>query len=135
MPLYRIKFFDFLGKRSFGLRSLLKDVNTISLFDRIFRGDSSILYADDRRAVLVTDGRYLYQARAEAKCCHIVEYAENIWHTVAELAQDAKTVGFDGDYFTYNDFNTLQELLCGKELKVIDLKYIRMDQKINASWN
>ena len=30
------------------------------------------------------------------------------------------------DYFTYNDFNTLQELLCGKELKVIDLKYIRM---------
>ena len=42
------------------------------------------------------------------------------------MAQDAKTVGFDGDYFTYNDFNTLQELLCGKELKVIDLKYIRM---------
>ncbi|MFQ9934783.1 MAG: hypothetical protein ACLRXQ_00545 [Phascolarctobacterium faecium] len=47
--------------------------------------------------------------------------------------RDAKTVGFDGDYFNYNDFNTLQELLCGKELKVIDPKYIRIN--INASWN
>ena len=118
------KIFDFLEKEHLDC-VVIKDVNTIRYLTG-FRGDSSILYADDRRAVLVTDGRYLYQARAEAKCCHIVEYAENIWHTVAELAQDAKTVGFDGDYFTYNDFNTLQELLCGKELKVIDLKYIRM---------
>ena len=82
------KIFDFLEKEHLDC-VVIKDVNTIRYLTG-FRGDSSILYADDRRAVLVTDGRYLYQARAEAKCCHIVEYAENIWHTVAELAQDAK---------------------------------------------
>ena len=58
------KIFDFLEKEHLDC-VVIKDVNTIRYLTG-FRGDSSILYADDRRAVLVTDGRYLYQARAEA---------------------------------------------------------------------
>ena len=56
------KIFDFLEKEHLDC-VVIKDVNTIRYLTG-FRGDSSILYADDRRAVLVTDGRYLYQARA-----------------------------------------------------------------------
>ena len=58
------KIFDFLEKEHLDC-VVIKDVNTIRYLTG-FRGDSSILYADDRRAVLVTDGRYLYQARIGA---------------------------------------------------------------------
>ena len=51
------KIFDFLEKEHLDC-VVIKDVNTIRYLTG-FRGDSSILYADDRRAVLVTDGRYL----------------------------------------------------------------------------
>lgn len=48
------KIFDFLEKEHLDC-VVIKDVNTIRYLTG-FRGDSSILYADDRRAVLVTDG-------------------------------------------------------------------------------
>ena len=49
----------------------IKDVYTIRYLTG-FTGDSSILYADDRVAVLVTDGRYTDQARAELKYCRVL---------------------------------------------------------------
>jgi Xaa-Pro aminopeptidase len=45
---------------------LVKDVPTIRYLTG-FTGDSSLLYVDDRVAVLITDGRYTEQARSQMK--------------------------------------------------------------------
>ena len=80
----------------------IKDVYTIRYLTG-FTGDSGILYADDRIAVLVTDGRYVDQARSELKYCRVQEYKGNIWETVAGLAGAHQRIGFDGDAYTYED--------------------------------
>ena len=51
----------------------IKDVCTIRYLTG-FTGDSSILYADDRIAVLITDGRYTEQARSQLKGKQHMEY-------------------------------------------------------------
>ena len=57
------KIFKFMKEH--GLESIaIKDIYTIRYLTG-FTGDSSILYADDRVAVLITDGRYTEQARSE----------------------------------------------------------------------
>ena len=70
----------------------IKDVYTIRYLTG-FTGDSGILYADDRIAVLVTDGRYVDQARSELKYCRVQEYKGNIWETVAGLAGAHQSLG------------------------------------------
>jgi Xaa-Pro aminopeptidase len=92
----------------------IKDICTIRYLTG-FTGDSSILYADDRAAVLVTDGRYTEQARSELKNCRVTEYktdnGRSIWDTVAELAGNHKKMGFDGQVFSYEDAKALKQAL------------------------
>ena len=88
----------------------IKDICTIRYLTG-FTGDSSILYADDRIAVLITDGRYTDQARAELKYCRVQEYKGNIWESVAQLAGAHQKMGFDGDAYTYEDARALQKAL------------------------
>ena len=88
----------------------IKDVYTIRYLTG-FTGDSGILYADDRIAVLVTDGRYVDQARSELKYCRVQEYKGNIWETVAGLAGAHQRIGFDGDAYTYEDARALKAVL------------------------
>ncbi|MBQ9572679.1 MAG: aminopeptidase P family protein [Acidaminococcaceae bacterium] len=88
----------------------IKDVYTIRYLTG-FTGDSGILYADDRIAVLVTDGRYVDQARSELKYCRVQEYRGNIWETVAGLAGAHQKIGFDGDAYTYEEAKALKAVL------------------------
>ena len=92
----------------------VKDICTIRYLTG-FTGDSSILYADDRVAVLVTDGRYIEQARSELKYCRVTEHkgenGSSIWDTVAELAGKHIKMGFDGNAFSYEDAKALKEAL------------------------
>jgi Xaa-Pro aminopeptidase len=107
------KIFKFMKEH--GLECIaIKDICTIRYLTG-FTGDSSILYADDRVAVLITDGRYIEQARSELKYCRVTEYktdnGNSIWNTLAELVGKHQKIGFDGEVFSYEDAKALKELL------------------------
>lgn len=104
---------------------IIKDTTTIRYLTG-FSGDSSLLYIDRIKGVLITDGRYTEQAKSEMKLFQVLEYTGSIWAAAAELAKNAEVVGFDGSCFTYNDYTELEALLEGKYLRSVDFSNIRM---------
>ena len=110
---------------------IIKDVTTIRYLTG-FTGDSSLLYLDREQGTLITDGRYTEQAKNEMKHFQVLEYtpanADSIWTAAAKLAPDAqaKAVGFDGAYYSYNDYVALKALLGETALVSVDLSNIRM---------
>ncbi len=104
---------------------IIKDVTTIRYLTG-FSGDSSLLYIDRIKGVLITDGRYTEQAKNEMKLFQVLEYTGSIWAAAAELAKGAEVVGFDGSCFTYNDYTELEALLEGKYMRSVDFSSIRM---------
>lgn len=119
----------------------VKDVYTIRYLTG-FTGDSSILYADDRIAVLITDGRYTEQARSQVKYCRVLEYKANnnnsIWEAVADLAEGKGKVGFDGDAYTFREAETLRRQLPQQaEMISVDLRGLRIvkdDRELKNLW-
>ena len=120
---------------------VIKDVYTIRYLTG-FTGDSSILYADDRIAVLITDGRYTDQARSELKYCRVLEYTaehnNSIWETVAGLAGSHQKMGFDGNVFSYEDARALREQLPETvEMISVDLRGLRLvkdERELESLW-
>lgn len=108
---------------------VVKDENTIRYLTG-FTGDSSILVFDKKNGTLITDGRYTQQARQEVKFFNVLEYkpvdGNSIWRAAAELLTEAQVVGFDGDYFSFNDYMVLCGLLKDKQLVSLDFSGIRM---------
>lgn len=110
---------------------IIKDVTTIRYLTG-FTGDSSLLYLDRQQGVLITDGRYTEQARNEMKFFKVLEYtpagAHSIWAAAADLAKNAQAqvVGFDGAYYSYDDYTVLHELLGETYMQSIDFSDIRM---------
>ena len=120
---------------------VIKDVYTIRYLTG-FTGDSSILYADDRIAVLITDGRYTDQARSELKYCRVLEYTaehnNSIWEAVAKLAGAHLKIGFDGNVFSYEDARALREQLPETaEMISVDLRGLRLvkdERELESLW-
>lgn len=110
---------------------IIKDVTTIRYLTG-FTGDSSLLYVDRKQGILITDGRYVEQAKGELKLFQVLEYApvgaHSIWQAAADCAISvkARAVGFDGSWFSYEDYAALSSLLEGVELKSVDFSSIRM---------
>lgn len=119
----------------------VKDVSAIRYLTG-FTGDSSLLYADDRVAVLVTDGRYTEQAKAELKYCRVMEYKakhnNSIWEGIAQLAGSHAKIGFDGDAYSYEEYRTLRSLLPETtEMVSVDLRGLRMvkdERELESLW-
>lgn len=116
---------------------IVKDIPTIRYLTG-FRGDSSLLYADSKSTVLITDGRYTTQAQGEvAKFCRVFTYKDNIWRAAADFVGTHTKVGFDGAAYSYNDYNSLRAELPDKTLASIDLKYLRMvkdERELKLMW-
>lgn len=104
---------------------IIKDVTTIRYLTG-FSGDSSLLYIDKLKGILITDGRYVEQAKSEMKLFQVLEYTGSIWAAAAELAKDKAIVGFDGGSYTFNDYSEVQVLLGHAVLKSVDFSGIRM---------
>lgn len=110
---------------------ILKDDTTIRYLTG-FTGDSSLLYLDGKRALLITDGRYTEQAKQEMKFFKVYEYKptgpNSIWSAAASFAKEdeIKTVGFDGSHYTFDDYNVLKELLGDVKLVSLDFSAIRI---------
>ena len=134
------KIFKFMKEH--GLECIaIKDIYTIRYLTG-FTGDSSILYADDRVAVLITDGRYTEQARSELKYCRVMEYkadhSNSIWETVAGLVGTNRKMGFDGETYSYDDAKALQTSLPETiELVSVSLRSLRSvkdERELECLW-
>lgn len=120
---------------------VIKDACTIRYLTG-FTGDSSVLYADDRKVVLITDGRYTEQARSQVKYCRVLEYKANhnnsIWEAVAEQIGDRRKAGFDGDWFSYEEARVLKGLFpAAVEMISVSLGHLRMvkdDRELKSLW-
>jgi len=120
---------------------IIKDPYTIRYLTN-FTGDSSLLAADGRRAVLITDGRYTYQAREQVKYCQVFEYKseqpDSIWEAAAKVVSEACKVGFDSDTSLYTEIVALKKYL-GSNHDVVpvsfkDLRIIKDETELKSLW-
>ena len=76
-----------------------------------FTGDSTVLIITHNKNILVTDGRYIEQAKQEAPRFEVVEQTENLWQKVAEIINEIGilSVGFEGNDVTFNEYEKFKE--------------------------
>jgi Xaa-Pro aminopeptidase len=72
-----------------------------------FTGTFANLLITKEKAILVTDFRYVEQARSEAPSYEIVQYQGNISVTLNDLltSYKVKNLGFEEDYMTYKTYS------------------------------
>ena len=81
-----------------------------------FSGGEATLYITLEKALLLTDFRYIEQAKVEAPDFEIIKTEQDHFATLGEIGQKAQKVGFEGDFITYVDFGKLKETLPQAEL-------------------
>lgn len=72
-----------------------------------FTGGEATLYITAERALLLTDFRYVEQATGEAPEFEIIKTGQDHFEALAEIGQQSKRVGFEGDFITYVGFGKL----------------------------
>jgi len=83
-----------------------------------FKGTAGQLFITKEKGYLITDFRYLIQAREQAKDFEIIDIAEGEEKILTELCSkhNVKTLGFEGKHTTYTRFTRLAEIFKGKKL-------------------
>jgi len=66
-----------------------------------FTGGDSLLYVDSNHKIIITDSRYILQAKNEAPDCEIVEH-NGMWLEAGKLQLSGK-IALDGDCFSYSE--------------------------------
>lgn len=116
------------------LRTLLRESDLSGIFVKGlpsiryftgFTGDDSLLFVDEERVIIFTDSRYTLQAKNQAAECMITECNDGLWKEAAKLRFSSKRIGFDGDHFTYREFQCLMSQLGEIESQSVDLVGLR----------
>ncbi|MCB8816517.1 M24 family metallopeptidase [Desulfosporosinus shakirovi] len=81
-----------------------------------FSGGETTLYITLEKAFLLTDFRYIEQAKAQAPEFEIIDAGQDHFTTLSEVGQQAQRVGFEGDFITYADFGKLKDAFSQAEL-------------------
>lgn len=81
-----------------------------------FTGGEATLYITLKTAFLLTDSRYIEQAKAQSLGFEIINSGQDHFASLAELGQQAQRVGFEGDYVTYVDYGKLKDAFSQAEL-------------------
>lgn len=81
-----------------------------------FSGGETTLYITLEKALLLTDFRYIEQAKAQAPEFEIIDAGQDHFTTLSEIGQQAQRVGFEGDFITYVDFGKLKDAFSQAEL-------------------
>ena len=93
-----------------------------------FRGDDSILIVTPNRKILVTDFRYLEQAKSQTDF-EIIRQDSGIWSRVIEILKDLKldkkSIGIEGKNLVFDDFQRLQKNFPNMKLESISLDSLR----------
>ena len=92
-----------------------------------FTGTSGILLISAKTSDLITDFRYVEQATKQAICFKIIEHKQSIIEILAEVIQrnGFAKIGFEGDFFTYNEFAQLAKVTHDIQLKPVELDALR----------
>ena len=92
-----------------------------------FTGDSTVLIITRKKNILVTDGRYIEQAKLEAPKFEIVEQTENLWKKVIEVLTEIGllSVGFESNELRVNQYDKLKELMPNLKLTPLSLDELR----------
>lgn len=87
-----------------------------------FTGSSGFVLITQHRCYLLTDFRYIEQARKQAPHCEVVNHGRNFAQSVKELLQQEQIfcLGFEEDYITYHQYHKWQ-----KELESISLQPVK----------
>ncbi|MEA7810320.1 aminopeptidase P family N-terminal domain-containing protein, partial [Salmonella enterica subsp. enterica serovar Virginia] len=92
-----------------------------------FTGSSAGLIISKERNILVTDFRYIEQATKQAQSFEIVKQKTSLLDMITEVIKELelKTVGFEGNLVTYQDY---MHLATGAELADVtgEIEKIRM---------
>jgi Xaa-Pro aminopeptidase len=81
-----------------------------------FTGTSAMLVVLHDKAYLLTDFRYIEQAKAQAPEFEIVDSGTDFFNTIKDLAQGVQRIGFEEDYITYDMYLKLREAVSKGEL-------------------
>ncbi|KJR48648.1 Aminopeptidase YpdF (MP-, MA-, MS-, AP-, NP- specific) [Desulfosporosinus sp. I2] len=81
-----------------------------------FTGGEATLYISLERACLLTDFRYIEQAKAQSPDFEIIDSGQDHFPSLAEIGQTVRRVGFEGDYVTYVDYGKLKDAFSQAEL-------------------
>ncbi len=83
-----------------------------------FFGTAGILFVTKEQTYLVTDFRYITQAKLQAPGCKIIDNVSGEEKIFSQLIKehDIKSVGFERDYVTYSRFIKLEKLFKGCRL-------------------
>ncbi|MBE8950464.1 MAG: aminopeptidase P family protein [Quinella sp. 3Q1] len=92
-----------------------------------FRGDSTALFIGENFLKLITDGRYMNQARQQTKNFALVEQTEGLYKKiVAEIkSSGCKKIGVEGLVMTVAELSYLKKELAGVEFKSVALDTLR----------
>ena len=101
-----------------------------------FTGDSTVLIITRKRNILITDGRYIEQAKIEAPKFELVEQTEGLLKKVSEVLNEIGllSIGFEGNFLTVDELDKLKELspkLKLTSVKVDELRQIKDDTEIS----
>ena len=93
-----------------------------------FTGSSGILVLGRQSAKLLTDFRYIEQAKQQAPQYQIIRHGSSIFTTLAETVQAAglQRIGFESDFVTWDFYQNLTENLANAELTPVRLDPLRM---------
>lgn len=94
-----------------------------------FTGDDTVLVVSQKAAVLITDFRYMEQAKQQSKSFKLIEHSKGLLPKTAEVlvGLELQNIGFEGNALTYNDFSLLTKLLKGLTFKqTVELDALRM---------
>ncbi len=92
-----------------------------------FNGDSSVLFISKNFRKLITDGRYTEQAESQAKNFEIIRQTEGLFGKLADEVKNSgvKSIGFEGNFFTFDEHAKLKEKIPAVELKSVEVDSIR----------
>ena len=92
-----------------------------------FRGDSSALFVGKNFRELVTDGRYIEQAKTQAKNFSVVEQAEGLYKKLVEEIKSSgtKKIGVEANVMTVAQRDYLAREIDGVEFKSLELDELR----------
>ncbi|TMZ61635.1 aminopeptidase P family protein, partial [Klebsiella pneumoniae] len=95
-----------------------------------FTGTSGFALVTRDRALLITDFRYVTQAREQAPHFHIVQHKGTIWQTVAEQCArlEIRSLAYEEHHLTVAQFRELEQELKGTALKPSDQVVERLRQ-------
>lgn len=102
----------------------IKGLSSIRYFTG-FSGDDSLVFIDNRQAIIITDSRYTLQAASQATECLVMEQKEGLWKIAGKLNISGKHIGFDGECFSYHDYDCLREEMGDADLSSVSLVGLR----------